>query len=149
MSAAIVLLGLGPGFTACNGVVAPSPVNSPPPQQPSVIRVFTDEASGYASSDLHDAQDQIVRFTTAGELIWVADGRRFSGYVVKGIQISGPGRNDGFQVRFGTKNRERRLYLGWSDEWCHCPGYTPSVIDVEIVDGKVVFIATELPVPGS
>jgi hypothetical protein len=151
---AIVLLALGQALVACNDFgtsyapFAPSLVVPPRPPQPVVVRVFTDPASGFASSDVRDVQDQIVRFNTANELIWAADGARFPGYPAREDQVRGPGENDWFQVRFGSKNGERRLYLGWSDDFCHCPGYTPSVIDVEIVDGRVVFTATDVPVPG-
>jgi hypothetical protein len=42
----------------------------------------------------------------------------------------------------------RRAYLGWSDDFCHCPGYTPTIVDIEVVGDRVVFQATDVPVPG-
>ena len=36
--------------------------------------------TGFATSDLRDAQDQIVQLNSANELIWAADGTRLPGY---------------------------------------------------------------------
>ena len=160
MARVVALLVLGQGLVACSGFgsssapSAPSPFVpsagvSPRPPQPVSLRVFTDPASGFASADVRDAQDQIVRFNTANELIWAVDDARFPGYAVAADQIRGTQNSVWLQVRFGSKNGERRLYLGWSDDWCHCPGYTPTIVDVEIIGGRLVFTATDVPVPGS
>ena len=154
----IVLLVLAQGLAGCGGFdssstpLAPSVVPrlapSPAPQPtPIHLAVFTDSALGFATSDVRDVQEQILQFNTAGELLWSADGTRFSGYRVNGNLIRGPGADDYFQVRFGTKNGEQRAYLGWSDDWCHCPGYPRTIADIELVSGRLVITATDVPVP--
>jgi hypothetical protein len=151
---ATVLLGLAPFLVGCGvsdsalAPLAPSAVAQPVPvPAPITLAVFTDPASGFSTSDVRDVHNQIIHFNTANELIWTADDTRFRGYRVAGDQIKGPNVDDYFQIRFGTKDGERRAYLGWSDDYCHCPGYTPSVIDVEVVAGQLMFAATNVPVP--
>ena len=160
MRTGTVLLVLAPVLAGCGGSdssstpLAPSAVPqlapSPAPQPaPIHLAVFTDPASGFSTSDVRDVQEQVVRVNTANEAIWTADGTRFSGYRVNGNQIRGPRHDDWFQVRFGTKNGEQRAYLGWSDDWCHCPGYPATIADIEVVSGQLVITATDVPVPGS
>ena len=72
---ALVLLVLVAGLLGCDGregqsPTGPSPTSGsaaapPPPSQTSTLRVFTDVASGFSTSDVRDAQDQIVQFSTA------------------------------------------------------------------------------------
>ena len=52
---------------------APAPQPSPPVR----IRVFEDPLTGLSTSDLHEAQEQIVRLDSAGKLIWVWDGKTY------------------------------------------------------------------------
>jgi hypothetical protein len=120
---------------------APQPV-------PIQLVVFRDPSSGFSTADVHDVDDEIVRFNTVAEIIWAADDTRFRGYLANGHRIRGPGRDDYFQVRFGTKNGERRAYLGWDEDWCHCPGFPPTIIDIEVVNGQLIVTATDLLVPG-
>ena len=149
----VVVLVLAQGLAGCEGPGASTPV--PPASRPAVqpapveVVVFTDPASGFSTSDVRDAQEQVVRFNTAPELIWAADDARFKGYAVNGNKVRGPGPDDYFQVRFGTKGGEQRAYLGWDDDYCHCPGSPMTVIDVEIVDGRLVRTATDFVVPGT
>ena len=137
--------------TGCDGSrpppTAPDDVLQTRPPAPDQVVVFTDEAS-FSASDVHDVDDQVIRFNTARELIWVADGARFREFQVSGNEIKGPGTDDWFQVHVGTRNGVRRAYIGWSLAACHCPGATPTIIDVEVVGDRVVFKATEVPVPG-
>jgi hypothetical protein len=73
---------------------------------------FVDPHSGFSTSDLHDAHEQVVRLTVARELIWAADGTRFPGYGVQGSNsISVPACACSLVVRFGTRQGERRAYL--------------------------------------
>lgn len=152
----VLALGLG-GCGSSSVPSAPSPVpqatsSVPEVSPPSILNVlvmFTDSATGFSTSDVRDAQEQIVRFNTAGELIWTADDTRFRGYRVNGNLIWGPGRDDWFQVRFGTKNGERRAYLGFSDDVCHCPGYPATVADIEVVGGQLVISWPGVLVPGT
>jgi hypothetical protein len=150
----IVLLVLALGMAGCGSFsppAAPSPVpQATPPPIPVSLIVFTDFATGFSTSDVRDAQEQIVRFNTARELIWTADDTRFRGYaVIGGSQIRGSGPDDYFQVRFGTKNGEQRAYLGQSDDYCHCPGYPATVAHIKVVGGQLVITWPGLLVPGS
>jgi len=92
--------------------------------------VFTDWTSGFSTSDVRDVHEQIVQFNSATELIWISDRTRFTPYRVTDSLIRGPGTDDWFQIRFGTKNGERRAYLGWDDGWCHCPGAPATIVDL-------------------
>jgi hypothetical protein len=158
MSMGIVLLVLAPGLAGCGSFSAPSapsPVpqaTNPPipnPPIPASLVMFTDSVTGFSTSDVRDAQEQIVRFNTAGELIWTADDTRFRLFRVSGNLIWGLGRDDWFQVSFGTKNGERRAYFGQSDDYCHCPGYPATVADIEVVGGQLVITWPGVLVPGT
>jgi hypothetical protein len=113
-STAMLLLLLINGMAGCGGSGSTSsPASpSPPPPPPSVpvqLAVFSDPDSSFMTSDVRDAQEQIVRFdVSSNSLIWVGDGRSFSGYPVSGFFI---GADRSFQVRFGTKDGERRAYF--------------------------------------
>jgi hypothetical protein len=132
---------------------APSPVlpsvPSPAPQPaPIHLAVFTDPASGFSTSDVHEVQGQIVRFNTADELIWAADGTHFPEYIVDGNLIAYHHKADKFfQVRFGTKDGERRAYLTGTDDRL---GAAPAtILDIEVVGGQLVITGTNVPVPGT
>src|SRR5687767_8572261 len=80
----IILLVIASGLAGCSGAgyssapSAPSPVpQAAQPPIPISLVVFTDFATGFVTSDVRDAQEQIMRFNTAGELIWTADDTRF------------------------------------------------------------------------
>ena len=101
--------------------------------------MFSDPASTFTTSDVRDVQDQIVRFDTAStSLIWAEDGRSFPGYPVAGNLV---GYCCSFQVRFGTKDGERRAYFTDYD--------TATIWDIEIVGGRLNFSLTNARVPGS
>jgi len=138
----IVLLVVAQGLAGCGGSgalstpSAPSPVPQPTPIQ---LLVFTDRVSGLSTSDVRDVQEQIVRFNSVGELIWAADGTRFPGYpVVQGSFIKA---DFSFQVRFGTKDGERRAYFAQHDR--------DFVYDLEVVGDQLVITETNVPVPGT
>lgn len=128
MSIGIVLLMVTSGLTGCDGVGRPSSPSAPSqiprtaptpaPQPPAVeLAVFTDAATGFSTSDVRDVQGQIVRFNTADELVWVANDNRFAEYLVDGTFIGYHHKADRiFQVRFGTRDGERRAYLSWPDD---------------------------------
>jgi hypothetical protein len=79
-----------------------------------------------------------VRFDTANNaLIWTADGRSFSGYRVSGNFIRAD-RN--FQVRFGTRDGERRAYFTET--------VSATICDIEIAGGQLVINPTTATVPG-
>src|SRR5262245_15343948 len=109
-----VVFVMASGIGGCGGSdpAAPTPTSTTstvPPSQPVQLVMFTDPGSTFMTSDVRDAQRQIVRFDSANNaLIWVADGRSFSGYPVSGNFIRA---DRGFQVLFGTEAGERRAYF--------------------------------------
>ncbi len=141
MSTVILFLVLTLGIAACGGsgsVVAPPP---PPPQPPAPVQlvVFRDPDSNFTTSDIRDVQDQIVRFDmTSNALIWAADGRSFQGYPVSGNFLRA---DRAFQVRFGTKDGERRAYFTET--------VATTICDIEIVGGQLVISPTSVKVPGN
>jgi hypothetical protein len=144
----------GCGRSAPSSPSAPSPAPQPVTQLTPTLVVFSEKASGFSTSDVRDVQEQILQFT-AGELIWTADGTRLSGYPVYGHDfsdgprffITGPICPQGceFEVRFGTKDGERRAYL--TVDYGH---YNPgTVVDVEVVAGALVVTQTSVFPPGT
>ena len=124
----------------------PPTAPSPAPASP-ILRVFSD-ASGFSTSDLRDADDQIVQINSANELIWTADGTRLPGYRVAGgvggaaYFIEGKVCPEGcaFEVRFGASGGEKRAYL--TVDYGHWnPG---TLVDVEVHDGELVVMQTEM-----
>jgi len=81
MRTPILLLALLPALTACgeSSPVAPSQ----PPAAPTLVD-FIDDATGFKTFDLRDAQNQIVQVNSNRELIWPADGTRLPGYRATG-----------------------------------------------------------------
>jgi hypothetical protein len=111
----------------------------PTPPAAVQLAVFSDAASGFSTSDIRDVQDQIVRFDMTGNtLIWAADGRSFAGFPVSGNFIRA---DRFFQVRFGTKDGERRAYFTEAEATTIC--------DIEIVGGQLLITSTNVKVPGS
>ena len=114
------------------GFAGPTPPTSPTPPLGTMngLMLFTEGASGFATSDVRDAQDQVIQFSVTRDLIWAADGRRFSGYPVSGIYVNAEKLCAcWFEVRFGTVNGERRAYLT-ADYGHDNPG---TLLDIETV----------------
>ena len=152
-----LLLTLLPALTGCDSATpsTPSPVpSSAPPAAPTLV-VFTELTTGFATSDLRDAQDQIVQLNSANELVWAADGTRLPGYRTSSF-ISGGHRHQfiegkvcpegcAFEVRFGTADGDRRAYL--TVDYGHDnPG---TVVDVEVAGGELLVTQTDVYPPGS
>jgi hypothetical protein len=144
-------------FTACGGgsssptsstpttptPTTPTPTAAPPsqaPAAPAVLAMFADPGSSFSTSDVRDSDDQIVQFDTASQsMIWAADGRRFEGFPVLDTYFV---RSDKFfQVRFGTRNGERRAYF--------TEAVAGTICNVEVSGGGVVITATSVRVPTS
>jgi hypothetical protein len=148
----IVLLVLAQALVGCGAdssstPLAPSvvPQLTPPAPQPTPIQlaVFSDAASGFSTVDVRDVQEQVVRFNTAGELIWTADDTRFPGYPVNGNFVR---RDHYYQVRFATRDSERRAYFcGHGHDDVTDP---PSICDIEVVRGQLVITETGELCPG-
>ncbi len=145
------------GENPIRGPVAPSPaetLTSGPSPTPS-LRAFVESSTGFSTTDVRDADDQVIRINSANELIWTPDGTRLKGYSVKTIQgshgvvtfIEGSICDAcyAFEVRFGTANGERRAYL--TVDYGHDnPG---TLVDVELAGGRLVVRATDVFAPGS
>ena len=162
-SAGVVLLfAIGTGLAGCSGSDSPTrpsvpdggvPPAPPPPPPPEIrLLVFTDPLSGRTTSDVRDVHGQVVQFNSAApdlrgvsELVWTADGTRFSRFPVDyGYQ------HGAFGVRFGSENGERRAYLVFDQDYWHYDGPV-SRVDLEILDGKLVVRHPDPPVfvPGT
>jgi hypothetical protein len=118
--------------------------------------VFVDDQTGFQTSDLYDAQNQIIQFNSNRELIWSADGTRLPGYRVWYLTFPNGRRyyfvegkiceeGCGFEVRFGSENGERRAYL--TVDYGHDnPG---TMVDVDVVDGALRVTQTSDYPPGT
>ena len=90
--------------------------------------------------DVRDVQDEIVRF-------WTRRATRSSGQPTAGVSrdIRSAaicwGRERNFQVRFGTKDGERRAYFTET--------VATTICNVEIVGGQLMVTPTTVTVPGS
>ena len=122
-------------------VVTPTPdppAPTPPPEVRSVV--FTDPVSGRQTSDVHDVHGQIVRFNTAGVLMWAADGTEFPRFPTAYSYDA-----DAFEVQWATEKGERRAYLTFSPAYWHYPP-PASLVDLEVVEGKLVIRHPDPPV---
>lgn len=130
------------------GPTAPSPpVVHPPAVHPPGFLIFFEPGTGLSTTDLRDAHEQILRISTMGELVWVADGSRLPGYTVRGLAIEGAICPEGcaFVVRFGSRDGERRAYL--TVDYGHDnPG---TLVDVKVSGGTLVARQTDMYPPGS
>jgi hypothetical protein len=107
---------------------------------------FTDPGSGFSTPDVRDAQEEIVHFNTAGELVWVADGRTLPGYRVRGNTIpADTACACSLVVRFGISHGERRAYFT-ADYGHDNPG---TVVDLEISGDALVVSRTAVFPPGT
>ena len=152
---AIVVLIIAEGLTGCNSSdsppTAPSSSSSTNPSEAPRLVVFRDSASGFSTSDLRDAEDEVMQLSTAGELVFPATNTRLPGFrqygggSEQGIEGNICGPNCAFVVRFGIKDGERRAYL--TIDYGHDnPG---TLVDVEVENGALVVTQTDLYPPGS
>src|SRR5262245_15034619 len=159
MRSPLVLLLLVPTLTGCgqSSPVVPSasrpvPAPAPAPQ----LAMFVDDLTGFQTSDLRDAQNQIIQFNSGNELIRTPDGTRLPGYHVwshtidqgrRSYFIQGKICETGceFEVRFGIDNGEPRAYL--TVDYGHDnPG---TVVDVEVSDRMLHVAQTDIYPPGT
>ena len=152
-SLTILFVLMAAAFAGCEGsrspVPAPTPIQQPtaPPTPPATppLRVFT-EASGFRTSDVRDADGQIVQFNTANELIWTDDGTRLPGFPFEQSNYVLCDPCSGWiEVRFGTEDGERRAYL--TVDYGHDnPG---TLVDLELVGSTLTVTRTDVYPPGS
>ena len=159
----VVLLVCAQALAGCDGAspvrgpAAPSPAEPPPAAPPPIptLRAFVETSSGFSTTDLRDADDQVIQINTANELIWTQDGTRLKRYSVRILQGSHGDAYfiegsicDGcyaFEVRFGTSGGERRAYL--TVDYHHAnPG---TLANLEVAGGKLVVTPTDVYAPGS
>ena len=98
------------GFVGCgdSGLTTDS-TPPPPPRAGDTFAVFMDPNSDFQTTDVRDADNEVVRFdTTETALVWTATDLLFDGWVVDG-NFLGAGRP--YQVRFGAVSGERRAYF--------------------------------------
>ena len=144
-------------FTAClaacgSGPTAPSPaaatLDTASGNDPGgALMRFTDRDTGVATTDVRDVHEQIVQFTTAGELVWTATGARFPGFLADGAVVTAEHVCAGgyFLVRFSTRDGERRAYLTWSGE--PAPDRPVTILDVSVVAGRLVVEDSDVTLP--
>jgi hypothetical protein len=72
--------------------------------------VFRDEASDFETSDVHDADREVVHFDVDASSM-VKDGAAVGGWTTQGNDLSWERSSVAFRVRFGTENGERRAYF--------------------------------------
>jgi len=131
-------------LTGCGGgLVGPTP----PPSTAGQFAIFMDRETGFTTSDVRDAQDQIVRFSAAGELIWTPTTARFPGYIADGAVITADRQCAGcyFLVRFGTVNGQPHAYLTWAGD--DSPENPATVLDLEVTDTQLTVSKTSMLVP--
>jgi hypothetical protein len=153
IQAVIVIVIVAQGVAGCDRSysppTAPSPSPSATPSEVGLV-VFRDPATGFATSDLRDAEDEVMQFSTAGELVFPAIDTRLPGFrplrgPEQGIEGNICVPECAFVVRFGIKDGERRAYL--TVDYIHNnPG---TLVDVEVVNGALVVTQTDLYPPGS
>jgi hypothetical protein len=98
---------------------------------------FQDPDSSLSTSDVRDAEDQIVRFDSEDEtLIWTLTGATFPGWQTSGNFLDASRR---FQVRFGTKDGTRRAYFTETA--------ADTICDIQVNNGQLIILPTDVPVP--
>jgi hypothetical protein len=154
IAASILLAPLCGGCGSSPIPTAPStaaPQGSAAPSLPGpAIVTFTDRVSRTTTPEARDANGDIVQFTRAGELMWMADGTRFQGYrwpVKDDHYILAPSICSycAYEIRFGTEDGVRRAFVTL-DRGENNPG---TVVDLKVVNGELVTTETSAGPPGS
>jgi hypothetical protein len=134
---------------------APSPDPNTPslpaaPVTPRAFQLATFTDSGFSTSDVLDVHGEVLQFNLgADELIWTANGARFSEFIVEGNHIGYHHKNDWiFQVRFGTRDGEWRAFITRPDSALH--GAAPTILDLWVDErGDLKIVETGVAVaPG-
>lgn len=106
-----------------------------PPMPTLTLASFMDPMGG-STNQVRDSEGDIVSFTTDGRLVWLPTMATFNGFPVSGNFI---GPTQGFEIRFGTENGQRRAYFTERG-----PG---TICDIDIVNGMLNVSPTSLTVP--
>jgi hypothetical protein len=103
----------------------------------SDFAVFRDAASSFATSDVRDIDDQIVKFIPSDKtMLWTPGNLLFDDWPVSG-NFLGPDR--AFEVRFGTASGQRRAYFTQVG-----PG---TICDIEVVGNTLQLSPTNVLPP--
>ncbi len=103
------------------------------------LAVFVDPDSDFATSDVRDVDEEIVRFdNSAKTIIWAADGTAFDAgsWEVDGLFLDA---GHVFQARFGTKDGQRRAYF--------IETATETICQIEPVSAALSISRTDVTVP--
>jgi hypothetical protein len=158
MRAPVVLLLFIQGLVACgrsDSRPTPSAPSRPLPIQqpvnPNQLIAFRDPLTGLLISDVRDAQDHIVQFTSAGDLVWTADGTHLPRHwpLVPGQSFDSVAEEPSCQcwlvVHFGASNGERRAYL--TADYIH---FNPrTIVALEVAGGTLIVRRTDVFPPGT
>lgn len=95
--------------SACSDGSLTSNTPAPPPPAGVSLVVFTDPQTGFQTTDVRDADNEVVRFDRNEDtLLWSPTNLVFDGWVVDGAFLDA-GRL--YRVAFGTVNGQRRAYF--------------------------------------
>ena len=149
MPGTTILLALTLTMAGCSGPTSPSRAVAATSTAATALMVFTDRASGFSTTDVRDAHEQIVRFNTAGEMIWTTGDARFPGFLADDQVVTAERVCAGcyFFVRFGTRDGDRRAYLTWSGD--PAPDRPVTVLDVDVVGGRLLVADSGQALPTS
>ena len=129
-------------FLACNLLQIGGPTgntndNCADPTANPAVFVDPDDAT-FCTSDVRDVDDEIVRFDTITKaIIWAADGTAYNegDWTVDGVLLAG----GEIQVRFGTKEGERRAYFTETGNGFIC--------QIQVIGASLHISGTSTPVP--
>lgn len=151
-----VLLLLSQGLVGCGRSDSVSTPSAPSvvlqPVSPSQLIAFRDPLTGLSTSDVRDAHNHIVQFTTASELVWTSDGTYLPGHFVQGPGYQSlrnvaaePSCECWLVVRFGASDGQRRAYL--TADYIH---FNPrTLVALEIARGALIVSRTDVFPPGT
>ena len=133
-------------MAACGGgsPTAPSAAAAAASDAPREFALFVDHESGIATTDVRDVHEQIVRFNTAGQLVWTSSGAKFAGFTADGqVVTASPVCADCyFLVRFATRGGQRRAYLTWSGD--PAPDRPITILDLDVVGERLMVTETDV-----
>ena len=155
-SAAVCVLAVSTIFSACDRAnapglaVAPTPVptsGTPPTPVGTRLIEFMDPVTGATTSDVYDAQEHLVQFNSANEMIWTADDAHIKGYSVAGpYYIAAEALCDCWlEIRFGATDGGRRAYLT-ADYGHFNPG---TLIALALNNGSLAMTQSDAYPPGT
>jgi hypothetical protein len=101
--------------------------------------LFVDPDSDFSTRDVRDVEEEIVRFDSeTNSIVWTQDGTSYQAgaWTTNGNLL---GANGSFQVRFGTKDGQRRAYFTETGPATLC--------DIRVTNGNLQIFPTAVTVP--